>query len=209
MTKQAHIHFPSNELRAQLYSFEQLAKISSFATLNSSMLFLPQSSTSSSSSYINHETVAKVMQQQLLKKELLSETSSRLSSSSVPCRDDKYKYDDVFCSENSSTSSQRDSGLSSGMNDASSDASSRHSVAETDIDTLMPQQDQLVGKFETRLDVVMSAGAVYLTSLLLISANRRPVSPSGQQVGYALSCVPTLIRFEVYCNHPRMLRPLL
>ena len=152
MTKQEHIHFPSNELKAQLYSFEQLAKISSFATLNSSMLFLPQSSTSSSAnSYINHDTVAKVMQQQLLKKELLSEASStRLSS--VPYRDDKYKYDDVFCSENSSTSSQRDSGLSSGINDASSDASSRHSVAETDIDTLMPQQqpppDQLIGKFD-------------------------------------------------------------
>lgn len=84
-----------------------LSKISSFATLNSSMLFLPKSSSSSSTSYINHETVAKVMQQQqqLLKKEesmrcrQISDENSSISSSSQ--RDSGFLSNDIQSNETS------------------------------------------------------------------------------------------------------------
>jgi hypothetical protein len=138
------------EQKHDLYSIENLSKISSFATLNSSMLFMPKSTTNSS--YINQATVAKVMKQQLLKKESLSDTisisSSLTSSPLVHIRQrchEKQKSDDTLSSGDSSTSSQRDSGLSSGINDGSSD----DSLAEnehTEIDSLIKQTEQMMSK---------------------------------------------------------------
>jgi hypothetical protein len=145
MTKQEQVELNENELKRDLYSFENLSKISSFATLNSSMLFMPKPTTTSS--YINQATVAKVMKQQLLKKESLSDStsmsSSLTSSSLVHIRQRSYekrKSDDTLSSGDSSTSSQRDSGLSSGINDASSDDSPRDSLAENE------QTDQMMSK---------------------------------------------------------------
>ncbi|CAF4203504.1 unnamed protein product [Rotaria sp. Silwood2] len=144
MSKQEQIPLNENKLKHELHSLENLSKISSFATLNSSMLFMPKSptttTTTSSSTYINQETVAKVMQQQLLKKESLSDITSSISfplmsSPRVHVRQQfpqKQKFDDTLSSRDSSTSSQRDSGLSSGINDGSSDDSPRDSLVDNE-----------------------------------------------------------------------------
>jgi hypothetical protein len=154
MTQQEKLQLNKNELKRDLYSLDNLSKISSFATLNSSMLFLPKSTPTTS--YINQETVAKVMQQQFLKKESLSDTtsisSSLTSSPLVHIRQrysQKQKSDETLSSGDSSTSSQRDSGLSSGINDGSSDNSSRDSLADneqTEIDSLIKQTEHLMSK---------------------------------------------------------------
>ena len=107
--------------QGQLHSFDNLAKISSFGTLNSSMLFAPRVSTTDG--YITPNTVVKVMQQQLLRKESL--LSTHLSRR----REEKEKSDDA----DSSSSSQRDSGLGSAINDGSSDDSPRDSLVEQDL----------------------------------------------------------------------------
>jgi hypothetical protein len=135
MTKQEQFPANKNSLKRELYSLDNLSKISSFATLNSSMLFMPKSFPTTISTYINQETVAKVMQQQFLKKESLSDIQST-SSSVVHIRQryqQKHKFDDALSSGDSSTSSsQRDSGLGSGINDGSSDDSPRDSLAENE-----------------------------------------------------------------------------
>jgi hypothetical protein len=141
MTQQEQFNLNKNELKCDLYSLENLSKISSFATLNSSMLFMPKSPPPPlpTTSYINQKTVAKVMKQQLLKKELLSDTvsisSSLTSSPFVHIRQryhQKQKSDDTLSSGDSSTSSQRDSGLSSGINDELSDTSPRNSLIDNE-----------------------------------------------------------------------------
>jgi len=139
MTQQEQFNLNKNELKHDLYSLENLSKISSFATLNSSMLFMPKSPPPPTTSYINQKTVAKVMKQQLLKKELLSDTvsisSSLTSSPFVHIRQryyQKQKSDDTLSSGDSSTSSQRDSGLSSGINDELSDTSPRNSLIDNE-----------------------------------------------------------------------------
>lgn len=114
----------TSSLPREFYSFDNL---SSFASLNSSMLFLPRSS-SPSTDYINEEIVAKVMQQQLSKKESLVETSLRKQM---------MISDETLSSGDSSTSSQRDSGLSSVVHDGSSDESSRDSLIEFDRDLIL------------------------------------------------------------------------
>ena len=126
-----------------LHSIDHLSKISSFANLNCSMLFLPQSSSSSQPSYINQETVVKVMQQQQINKkdQTLSDTTSTSSSStSSPLVHIRHRshllstyhqlQEDASSSGDSTASSQRDSGLSSGINDESSDGSPRDSLIE-------------------------------------------------------------------------------
>ena len=155
MTKQEQSQLNENQLKRDLCSVENLSKISSFATLNSSMLFMPKSP-QATTSYINQATVAKVMKQQLLKKESLSDTTSTVSSlTSSPLvhirqrLHQKQKSDDVLSSEDSSTSSQLDSGLSSGINDGSSDDSPRDSLVEneqTEIDSLIKQTEQMMSK---------------------------------------------------------------
>jgi len=155
MTKQEQVSSNKNSLKRELYSLDNLSKISSFATLNSSMLFMPKSIPPTPSTYINQETVAKVMQQQLLKKESLSDTLSMSSSSTssplVHIRQryhPKHKFDDGLSSGDSSTSSsQRDSGLSSGINDASSDDSPRDSLAENE------QTGHLMSKFQNEYEI--------------------------------------------------------
>lgn len=136
------------------HSIENLEKISSFAQLNSSMLFLPKSS------YINEETVAKVMHQQIAKKETLSDTTSMSSSNNssplVNIRNRSYLMsncqqilEDGSSSVDSSASSQRDSGLGSGMNDESSDTSPRDSLVEHElspVESLIKQTQSLKGK---------------------------------------------------------------
>jgi hypothetical protein len=159
MTQQDQFQLNKNELKHDLYSLENLSKISSFATLNSSMLFMPKSTTTST--YINQKTVAKVMQQQLLKKESLSDTislSSSLTSSSIVHIRQQYhqkqKSDDTLSSEDSSTSSQRDSGLNSEINDGSSDDSPRDSLVDneqTKIDSLIKQTEHMMSKLKIHL----------------------------------------------------------
>lgn len=153
MSKKSH----SESNPCELHSLENLSKISSFATLNSSMLFMPKPS--ATSSYINQETVAKVMQQQLLKKESLYDTTSSisfpqpsLSPKSIRQKQFsiKHKFDDTLSSRDSSTSSQRDSGLSSGINDGSSDDNSPidspvHNES-TEIDSLVTKTEQIMSK---------------------------------------------------------------
>lgn len=137
------------------HSVEDLQNVSSFATLNSSMLFMPKSTINTS--YINQETVVKVMQQQLLKKETLSDTTSISSSSTsspiIHIRHRTYQIgqqrEDTLSSGDSSVSSQRDSGLSSGINDGSSDGSPRDSLIENEqtvIDGLIKQTEHLISK---------------------------------------------------------------
>jgi hypothetical protein len=147
MSKQEQSYLSTKEL----HSLENLSKISSFATLNSSMLFMPK--LTSDTSYINQKTVVKVMQQQLLKKESLSDTTSISSlltfSPPVHLRNQKQTCEDASSSGDSSTSSQRDSGLSSGINDGSSDYSPRDSLAEndqTEIDSLNKHTEQMMRK---------------------------------------------------------------
>ncbi|CAF4651241.1 unnamed protein product, partial [Rotaria socialis] len=145
------------ESQQQSHSLEDLKNISSFATLNSSMLFMPKPPINNS--YINHDAVAKVMQQQLLKKETLSDTASISSSStSSPIVHIRHRTcqlgiiqqrEDASSSGDSSISSQRDSGLSSGINDGSSDGSPRDSLIENDqtiIDGLVKQTERMMGK---------------------------------------------------------------
>jgi hypothetical protein len=140
----------SSDKPATPHAMNNLQNISSFANLNSSMLFLPKSS------YINQETVMKVMQQQQMsKRETLSDTNSVSSSStSSPLVHVRHRLqqmrEDTSSSGESSASSQRDSGLSSGMNDESSDGSPRDSLIEHDngtIDGLIKQTQHLAGKF--------------------------------------------------------------
>lgn len=107
-----------------MHSFDNLAKISSFGALNSSMLFAPRVSTTDG--YITANTVVKVMQQQLFRKESL--LSTHLSRR----REEKEKSDDA----DSSSSSQRDSGLGSAINDGSSDDSPRDSLVEQDLSAI-------------------------------------------------------------------------
>lgn len=146
---------------SEIYSIDNLNNISSFATLNSSMLFMPKSTTNNnnnnSSSYINQQTVVKVMQQQLLKKETLSDTTSVSSSSStaspiinVRHRIKQQQREDTSSSGDSSTSSQRDSGLGSGINDGSSDGSPRDSLTENEqtvIDGLIKQTEKMMSMY--------------------------------------------------------------
>jgi hypothetical protein len=154
MTKEEQFQLNENKIKHDLHPLEHLSKISSFATLNSSMLFMPKAPTTSS--YINQATVVKVMQQQLLKKESLSDITSSLSPSSFVhirqrCQP-RQKFDDTLSSAESSTSSQRDSGLSSGINDGSSDDSPRDSLAEneqTEIDSLIKQTEQMMSKLKS------------------------------------------------------------
>jgi hypothetical protein len=135
--------------KQEKYSLENLHNISSFATLNSSMLFMPKSTINTS--YINQETVAKVMQQQLLKKETLSDTTSISSSSTsspmIPVRHRTCQItqprEDTSSSGESSASSQRDSGLSS-------DGSPRDSLSENEqtvIDGLVKQTERIKGMY--------------------------------------------------------------
>ncbi|CAF2127507.1 unnamed protein product [Rotaria magnacalcarata] len=144
------------ESQQQSHSLEDLKNISSFGTLNSSMLFMPKPPINNS--YINHDAVAKVMQQQLLKKETLSDTASVSSSStSSPIVHVRHRTcqlgviqqrEDASSSGDSSISSQRDSGLSSGINDGSSDGSPRDSLIENDqtiIDGLVKQTERMMG----------------------------------------------------------------
>lgn len=130
------------------YPHEHFQKISSFASLNSSMLFMPKPS--KTSAYINQETVAKVMQQQLMKKETSSDTTSISSSSTssplVHVRHRTYPIipssEDALSTEGSSASSQRDSGLSS-------DGSPRDSLTDNEqtiIDGLIKQTERLLSK---------------------------------------------------------------
>jgi hypothetical protein len=141
------------EFKHQSHSLEN---ISSFGTLNSSMLFMPKSTINTS--YINQETVVKVMQQQLLKKETLSDTTSISSSStSSPiihvrhrtCQLPQQQPEDTLSSGDSSASSQRDSGLSSGINDELSDGSPRDSLTENEqtiMDSLIKQTERIMSK---------------------------------------------------------------
>lgn len=146
-----------DDFQQQSHPLDNLHNISSFATLNSSMLFMPK--TPINNSYINHETVAKVMQQQLLKKDTLSDTTSISSSlTSSPIVNIRHRTcqleivqqrEDTLSSGDSSTSSQRDSGLSSGINDGSSDGSPRDSLIENEqtlIDGLVKQTERLMSK---------------------------------------------------------------
>jgi hypothetical protein len=147
---------PKQDINHQSHSVENLNKISSFASLNCSMLFLPKPIINTS--YINQETVAKVMQQQLLKKETLSDTTSISSSStSSPLihirhrlqQQQQQQREDASSSGDSSVSSQRDSGLSSGINDESSDGSPRDSLIENEqtlIDSLIKQTERIMSK---------------------------------------------------------------
>ncbi len=139
MTKEEQFQLNENKIKHDLHPLEHLSKISSFATLNSSMLFMPKAPTTSS--YINQATVVKVMQQQLLKKVHIRQR----------CQP-RQKFDDTLSSAESSTSSQRDSGLSSGINDGSSDDSPRDSLAEneqTEIDSLIKQTEQMMSKLKS------------------------------------------------------------
>ncbi|CAF1299315.1 unnamed protein product [Rotaria sordida] len=178
MSKQEKIQLNENKLKYELYSLENLSKISSFATLNSSMLFMPKSTTPTStinSSYINQETVAKVMQQQILKKESLSDTTSSISFSLISSPlihvrqqfPQKQKFDDTLSSRDSSTSSQRDSGLSSGINDGSSDDSPRDSLVDneqTEIDSLIKQTEQMMN--DNHLEMFLASIEHYLEQSL-------------------------------------------
>jgi hypothetical protein len=143
------------EFKHQSHSLENLPNISSFGTLNCSMLFMPKPTINTS--YINQETVVKVMQQQLLKKETLSDTTSVSSSSTsspiVPIRHRTSQIpqqrEDTSSSGESSASSQRDSGLSSGINDESSDGSPRDSLNENEqtvMDSLIKQTERIMSK---------------------------------------------------------------
>ncbi|CAF4734515.1 unnamed protein product [Rotaria sp. Silwood1] len=181
MSKQEQIQTNENKFKHELHSLENLSKISSFATLNSSMLFMPKSSTTTtttSSSYINQETVAKVMQQQLLKKESLSDMTSSISipltsSPRIHVRQQisqKQKFDDTLSSRDSSTSSsQRDSGLSSGINDGSSDDSPRDSLVDneqTEIDSLIKQTEQMMNLDDNHVDMMLASIENYLEQSL-------------------------------------------
>jgi hypothetical protein len=107
------LQLSSNDQRAiedSCHSLANIDQISSFATLNTSMLFLPRTTVHIDNNYIDPSAVVKVMQQQQqLKRQVLS--------SHVHLREDNDKYDE------SSISSQRDSGLGSGIHDGSSDDS--------------------------------------------------------------------------------------
>ncbi|CAF0949568.1 unnamed protein product [Rotaria sordida] len=161
--KNSMITKKQDNFKQESYTLENLHKISSFATLNSSMLFMPKSSITNNS-YINQEKVVKVMQQQLLKKETLSDTTSISSSSTsspiVQSRHRNYQIttqqqrEDTSSSGDSSISSQRDSGLSSGINDGSSDGSSRDSLIENEqtlIDSLIKQTERIMN--DSHLDM--------------------------------------------------------
>ncbi|CAF1043892.1 unnamed protein product [Adineta steineri] len=147
--KKNSIPIKQDESQHQSYSLENLHNISSFATLNSSMLFMPKSTMNTS--YINQETVVKVMQQQLLKKETLSDTtsisSSTTSSPIVNVRHRNYQLIQQREDTSSSGDSSRDSGLSIGINDESSDGSPRDSLSENDqtvIDSLIKQTEHIM-----------------------------------------------------------------
>ena len=137
-----------SSLSRDFYSFDNL---SSFASLNSSMLFLPRSS-SPSTDYINEEIVAKVMQQQLLKKESLVETSSLHHLRTRHDRKQMMISDETLSSGDSSTSSQRDSGLSSAVHDGSSDDSSRDSLMELDGLQFTSDRDLILASIEYDLE---------------------------------------------------------
>ncbi|CAF0733144.1 unnamed protein product [Adineta ricciae] len=147
--KTAQITTKPDYCQQQANSAENLQKISSFATLNSSMLFMPKPTVTTS--YINQETVVKVMQQQLLKKETLSDTTSLSSSTaSSPIVHVRHRMGPSMQSRedaSSSGDSSRDSGLSSGINDESSEGSPRDSLSEhepTVIDGLIKQTEQMM-----------------------------------------------------------------
>lgn len=134
--------------KPDFYSFDNL---SSFASLNSSMLFLPRSS-SPSTDYINEEIVAKVMQQQLLKKESLVDTSSLQHLRTRHDRKQMMISDETLSSGDSSTSSQQDSGLSSAVHDGSSDDSSRDSLIELDGFQFTSDRDLILASIEYDLE---------------------------------------------------------
>jgi len=155
-TSMTKITKQQEDVQHQTYSLDNLHNISSFATLNSSMLFMPKSTINTS--YINQETVVKVMQQQLLKKETLSDTTSISSSStSSPIIHVRHRTcqlgqqrEDTSSSGDSSVSSQRDSGLGSGINDESSDGSPRDSLIENEqtvIDGLIKQTERIMSMY--------------------------------------------------------------
>lgn len=138
---------PTMTRQADDYQAEHLRKISSFATLNSSMLFMPKPAVQPA--YINQETVVKVMQQQFLKKDPSSSDTTSISSSSTssPLVHVRHRTcpitqpsEDALSSEGSSASSQRDSGLSS-------DGSPRDSLSDNEqtiIDGLIKQTEHLM-----------------------------------------------------------------
>ncbi|CAF3407630.1 unnamed protein product [Rotaria sp. Silwood1] len=140
--------------KQESYTLENLHNISSFATLNSSMLFMPKSTTINNS-YINQEKVVKVMQQQLLKKETLSDTTSISSSStSSPIINIRHRNYPITTQQQQQqqredTSSSGDSGLSSGINDESSDGSPRDSLIENEqtiMGSLIKQTERIMSK---------------------------------------------------------------
>ena len=154
-TKNSMETIKQEEFRSQSCLLENLHNISSFAALNSSMLFMPKSTTNNT--YINQETVVKVMQQQLLRKETLSDTTSVSSSSiSSPIVNIRHRtcqmtqqHEDISSSGDSSVSSQRDSGLSSGINDELSDESPRDSFIENEqtvINSLIQETESILCK---------------------------------------------------------------
>ncbi|UJR22319.1 hypothetical protein I4U23_025381 [Adineta vaga] len=153
MTKQEQYQCNVNIFQ---HDFEDPSKICSFASLNSSMLFLPKSTSPPTSSYINQETVAKVMQQQLSKK---GESLSDITSPLVHIRTQKQKMDETLSSGDSSTSSslssQRDSGLGSGITDGSSDDSLTDSTDPT---------EQMMN--DTHLDMTLASIEYYLEQSL-------------------------------------------
>ena len=138
---------PTMSRNSDDYQDEHLRKISSFATLNSSMLFMPKPTVPPA--YINQATVVKVMQQQFLKKEPSSSDTTSISSSSTssPLVHVRHRTcpitqpsEDALSSEDSSASSQRDSGLSS-------DGSPRDSLSDNEqtiIDGLIKQTERLL-----------------------------------------------------------------
>ena len=176
MSKQKSFQINGHELKHELHSLENLSKLSSFATLNSSMLFMPKSTTNSS--YISRETVLTVMQQQLLKKESLTDASlSSISSFPIHTQQryhQKQKFDDTLSSGDSSVSSQRDSGLSSGINDGSINNSPRDSLAENEaneIDSLIKQTKQLMSKLKSISMINSRIQSQYLFLFSLMTLN--------------------------------------
>ncbi|CAF1135380.1 unnamed protein product [Adineta steineri] len=202
MTKQDQLELHENKYKNEIHSLENLSKISSFATLNSSMLFMPQSTINSS--YINKETVVKVMQQQLLKKESLLDVTSLSSSSLVHIRkqyQQKQKSDETLSSEDSSTSSQRDSGLSSGINDESTDNSPRDSLVEnettTEIDSLIKQTEQMMN--DTHFDMSLASIEFYLEqSVKYESASN--YSSALESCQRALVLIDQILNLSQSCN---------
>jgi hypothetical protein len=149
------------------FQHENLHKISLFATLNSSMLFMPKPTINTS--YINQETVVKVMQQQLLKKETLSDTTSISSSStSSPIIHVRHRTCPIIPQPedgDSLGSSQRDSGLSS-------DGSPRDSLSENEqtvIDGLIKQTERLTSMYYQIETLRLSSDSMIIEKVLSLN----------------------------------------